>query len=58
MLSFVVLMFTPSFSVFFCMFSRLDCNREEENEVSKMNSFLMALLKQTLAQRSSELGIS
>ncbi|XP_054674645.1 histone-lysine N-methyltransferase SETD2 isoform X1 [Grus americana] len=25
-------MFTPSFYVFFCMFSRLDCNREEENE--------------------------
>lgn len=29
------LMFTPSFYFFFCMFSRLDSNREEENEVSK-----------------------
>ncbi|XP_062424656.1 histone-lysine N-methyltransferase SETD2 [Rhea pennata] len=26
-------MFTPYFSVSFCMFSRLDCNREEENEI-------------------------
>lgn len=34
------LMFTPPSYVFFCMFSWLDCNREEENEVSKTDSFL------------------